>query len=75
MIKFFLPESADLVDLGFDFLTDSYSANRVGPEGDVYAHELFGSPQCDGILVTRSLISPEKAKAVQRVGLRRGLER
>lgn len=68
MIKFYLPESADLVDPGFDFLTDSYSTDRAGPEDDVYAHELFGSPQCDGILVTRSLISPEKAKAVQRAG-------
>jgi len=53
-IRFFLPETEDLVDPGYDFIGDTYSPSRGrGIEDDVYAHELYGELQCDGILVTK----------------------
>lgn len=69
MIKFFLPESNDLVDPGFEFGSDSYGKGRSsGETRDVYAHELFGLPQSDGFLVTRSLIGESKKSDIGKAG-------
>ena len=58
-MDFFLPESDDLVDPNFEFLTDTYSDLRSKDlEHDVYAHQLFDAPNCDGLLITKSNITP-----------------
>lgn len=65
-ISFFLPESADLVDPGFNFLSDSYSPDRKPGFTDVYSHELYREPQFDGILVTRSNVTERIAGEIQK---------
>ena len=63
-MRFFLPENDDLVDEGYDLLNDQYGSVR----NDVYAHELYGEPTCDGILVTKSVVKEKKAKAIVEAG-------
>ena len=63
-MRFFLPENDDLVDGDYDFLNDKYGTNRR----DVYAHEIYGQPTCDGILVTKSVVKKKKAKAIVSAG-------
>jgi hypothetical protein len=63
-MRFFLPENDDLVDEGYDLLNDEYGEVRK----DVYAHELYGEPTCDGILVTKSVVKEKKAKAIVEAG-------
>lgn len=63
-MRFFLPENDDLVDGDYDFLNDKYGTNRR----DVYAHEIYGQPTCDGILVTKSVVKEKKAKAIVSAG-------
>jgi hypothetical protein len=68
-MNFFLPESEDRVDPEYDFQTDKYAADREsGKLHDVYAHEIFEEPQYDGILVTKSNISPRVAEMVKDCG-------
>jgi len=68
-MKFFLPESDDLVDPSYDFQNDLYGSDRkLDQRYDVYAHEIFGLPQCDGLLVTKSNISPRIAEQIQNCG-------
>jgi hypothetical protein len=68
-VKFFLPESEDRVDPGYRFEQDMYCEKRVsGPDHDVYAHELFGAPQCDGLLVTRSGVSDDRHDKIRQAG-------
>ena len=63
-IKFFLPESKDLVDPEYDFLADSYGVNRLGSSSDIYAHQIFSTPNFDGMLVTKSIITPKIEESI-----------
>jgi len=56
MMKFFFPDSHDLVDPSFDFTTERRSQNRVRHQDDQYAHELFNEPPYSGILVSKAVV-------------------
>ncbi|MBI4546373.1 MAG: queuine/other tRNA-ribosyltransferase [Ignavibacteriae bacterium] len=52
-MKYFLPDWEDRLDPKFDFETDEYSRDRAEAyESDVYAHQVFKDPPCDGILIS-----------------------
>jgi hypothetical protein len=55
-MKFIFADSLDCVDPNYDFLTDRFGPNREPQLGDVYPHELLGSPPYDGILVSRAIV-------------------
>ncbi len=55
-MKFFFPDSLDLVDPSFDFETETRSASRVRQRDDVYAHEVFARPPYDGLLVSKAIV-------------------
>ena len=55
-MKFFFPDSQDLVDPSFDFKTEERSATRVRQRDDLYAHEVFSTPACDGLLVSKGIV-------------------
>ena len=68
-VKFFIPESDDRVDPGYNFELDCYAEERVDPlEHDQYAHELLGAPSADGILVTRSNIKATRQEKIKKAG-------
>jgi hypothetical protein len=55
-MKYFLPDSQDLVDPSFDFTTEGRSKTRVRQRDDVYTHELFPDRAIDGILVSKGIV-------------------
>ena len=58
-MKYLYADSLDVVDPGFDFLTDSYSPGRKPYWDDAFAHELLDEPPYDGILVSRSVLGSQ----------------
>jgi hypothetical protein len=60
-MKFFMPDWEDKVDPTFDFQADTYTPGRDVFK-DVYAHEVFGTPPYDGILVSRAVAEKSKTK-------------
>jgi hypothetical protein len=55
-MKYFLPDSQDLVDPSFDFETERRSASRLRQRDDQYAHEVFRERMLDGILVSKGIV-------------------
>lgn len=55
-MKFFFPDSQDLVDPSFNFTTEKRSETRVRQRDDLYAHEVFGAPPYDGMLVSKAIV-------------------
>src|ERR1700693_1500865 len=55
-MKFFFPDSHDLVDPSFDFRTEQriYSGSRQ--RAQLYAHEVLDLPPYDGMLVSKAVI-------------------
>ena len=55
-MKFFFPDSQDLVDPHFDFHDETHPEFRVRQRDDVYAHEVFDTPPFDGLLVSKAIV-------------------
>jgi hypothetical protein len=55
-MKYFLPDSQDLVDPSFDFETERRSVTRLRQRDDQYAHELFSQRMLDGILISKGIV-------------------
>lgn len=55
-MKYFLPDSQDLVDPTFDFHSESRSRSRIRHRDDLYAHEIFATRPFDGILVSKGIV-------------------
>ncbi|EAU61801.1 conserved hypothetical protein, partial [Stigmatella aurantiaca DW4/3-1] len=55
-VKFFLPDSQDLVDPSFDFENEQRSKDRRRQRHDLYAHEVFSQPAFDGFLVSKGMV-------------------
>ena len=70
-VQYYLPEYDDLVDPKYDFLTDSYNQNRDSYFDQVYAHEIYDSPNYDGLLVSKVIIEgkAKKKALMQKLGV------
>ena len=73
-MKFFFPDSHDLVDPSFDFKTEERSPTRIRQQHDLYAHQLFKNPPYDGLLLSKAIVdgssrSGAKYTAPQRLRL------
>jgi hypothetical protein len=55
-MKFFFPDSHDLVDPSFDFETEERSTTRIRHQHDLYAHQVFPKPPYDGILLSKAIV-------------------
>jgi hypothetical protein len=55
-MKFFFPDSQDLVDPSFDFVTEKRSETRIRQRDDLYAHEIYRKPPYDGMLVSKAIV-------------------
>ena len=55
-MKFFFPDSQDLVSPTYDFVHDEYSPLRVRQRDDRYAHEVLSEPAYDGVLVSKAVV-------------------
>lgn len=68
-MKFFFPDSQDLVDPSFDFQTEARSETRVRQRHDHYPHEVFSTPPYDGILVSKGIVDGTSGDAGSRYTL------
>jgi hypothetical protein len=55
-VRFFFPDSQDLVDPSFDFKSERRSRDRLRQRDDLYAHEVFDTPAFDGLLVSKGIV-------------------
>lgn len=55
-MKFYFPDSQDLVSPAYDFKRDEYSPLRVRQRDDRYAHEVLEPAPYNGILVSKSIV-------------------
>ncbi|GII52774.1 hypothetical protein Pth03_11630 [Planotetraspora thailandica] len=55
-MKFYFPDSQDLVSPTYDFITEEYSPYRVRQRDDKYAHEVLQPNPYDGILVSKAIV-------------------
>ncbi|QYN37784.1 hypothetical protein K1T35_11395 [Pseudonocardia sp. DSM 110487] len=55
-MRFYFPDSQDLISPTYDFLHDEYSPLRVRQRDDLYAHEVLTQIPYDGILVSKAIV-------------------
>ena len=55
-MKYFLPDSQDLVDPSFDFEKETRSPTRIRQRDDHYFHEVFDQRGHDGVLVSKAIV-------------------
>lgn len=72
-LKFFFPDAQDLVDESFDFEREERALSRMRHRGDSYAHEIFGRPPYDGMLVSKAIVKDRYTLAQQQRLLRVGV--
>jgi hypothetical protein len=65
-VKYFIPEWNDQVDPDYDFLTDTHSGGRGDWSNQTYAHQMFSSPNYDGILISK-VVAEQGKKKKQRI--------
>lgn len=61
-MHYFIPEWDDRVSPDYNFLTDTAPENRDPYADDVYAHELYPTPNYDGVLVSKVVVDQNKTK-------------
>lgn len=66
-IKYFIPDWSDLVDPDYDFEHDRPSHSPAHWTNQVYAHQLYGEPQYDGILVSHAVLDESNAETIDRL--------
>lgn len=74
-MKFYFPDSQDLVDPSFDFETELRHDDRVRHRDDLYAHEVFEPSPYDGLLVSRAMVEGVGAGSRYSFAQRQRLER
>jgi hypothetical protein len=55
-MRFYFPDSQDLVSPTYDFVHDEYSPLRVRQRDDKYAHEVLDERPYDGMLVSKAIV-------------------
>ena len=70
-MRYFIPEWDDRVDPNYDFLADTSEPGRDSYKDDVYAHEIYKTPNYDGILVSKVIVEASKKKkaAIESMGI------
>jgi hypothetical protein len=74
--RFFMPENDDRVNPKYNFQTDESEKKRNPLLNDVYAHEIYGTPQYDGILISKVNMdnaSQQKNNLIKEIGIRKFL--
>lgn len=74
-VRFFIPDVDDLVDPDFDFINEVHSGDIGDWCNQVYAHQMFDTPNSDGILISKCVAesSAKKKERINRMGVHRFL--
>ncbi len=70
-MRYFIPDWEDLVDPGYDFMTDTGTKGKVKYRDEVYAHQIYKEPNYDGLLFSKSTVEDGeiKTKLVREMGI------
>ena len=55
-MRYFIPDWEDLVDPGYDFVTDIGIKGKAKYRDEVYAHQIYKEPNYDGLLFSKSTV-------------------
>ena len=74
-LRYYIPEWDDLVDPDYDFVNDIHSGGSGDWSNEVYAHQMYKSPNYDGILISKVVAekSKKKKERINRMGVHRFL--
>jgi hypothetical protein len=61
-VKFFFPDSQDVIDPSFDFETERHSPYRVRQRDEAYAHEALKRVPFHGILVSKAIVDGDGSR-------------
>ncbi|MDB9525231.1 tRNA-guanine transglycosylase DpdA [Oscillatoria sp. CS-180] len=61
-MQYYIPEWDDHVDPNYDFLNDRLTPGRDPHHDEVYAHQIYNTPNYDGILVSKVVVDSSKKK-------------
>lgn len=65
-MKFFFPDSHDLVNPAFDFVTEKKTYSGSRQQTYCYAHEVLTDPPYDGMLLSKAIVDPlDNSKSVR----------
>ena len=68
-LAFYLPNFEDLVDPEYDFVRDQPSPNRRDRfTHDWYAHQFFDEPIFDGVLMSKTVVTPRIEERIRQMG-------
>lgn len=70
-MRFYFPDSQDLVSPSYDFRHDEYLPTRVRQRDDLYAHEVLEKPPYSGLLVSKSIVDGAMKGAGKYTGAQR----
>jgi hypothetical protein len=70
-VKFYFPDSQDMISPTYDFVHDEYSPYRVRQRDDQYAHEVLTPLPYDGILVSKAIVDGSVRGAGKYTGAQR----
>lgn len=70
-MRFYFPDSQDLVSPSYDFHHDEYPPTRVRQRDDLYAHEVLDAPPYSGLLVSKSIVDGAAKGAGKYTGAQR----
>lgn len=64
-MKFFFPDSGDVIDPFFNFETEKHLDSRIPKRDDIYIHEAFSKPPVDGYLISKSTVDGTNTKSAK----------
>ncbi len=70
-MQYFIPEWDDRVDPHYNFLDDALTPGRDSYNDDLYAHQIYNSPNYNGILVSKGIVERSKKKKalIEKIGI------
>lgn len=74
-LRYFIPEWDDRVDPDYDFESDTHSGGTGDWANEVFAHQIYPSPNYDGILVSKVVAekTQKKKRRINELGVHRYL--
>jgi len=61
-LRFFIPDWDDHVDPDYDFLTETHAGGKGNRSNQMFAHQMYGQPSYDGLLVSKMVADESKIK-------------
>lgn len=75
MIKFFFPDSVDVINPGYCFDEEEHDRKRRRIVSEAYPHEVYDQPPYDGMLVSKAIVKTRYSMAQRQRLMRQGIRK